>query len=458
VRKLFTLSVVVAVLSVMSTWGAAQAPAKSTKPVPTFTKDVAPILQKSCQVCHRPDSIAPMSLLTYQDARPWARSIRNKVVSREMPPWYIDRTVGIKKFRNDPSLSDEELDTVVRWVDGGAPMGNPSDMPPPRQFDDLSKWHIKPDLIVSLPQDIVVPAQGPDWWKDVLVDAGLTEDRYLRAVETKPSKGHRVVHHSVQTMRESDEDAPGRGTSFLNEYALGKNADVFPDGAGRLVKAGTKINFNLHLHSIGEEMPANVQVGLQFYPKGYVPKYIETTTGVGNSGERELDLPPNTDNVRTDGYTVLTKPVRLLSFQPHMHNRGKAMCVEAIYPPSASPQPANTAASAFRQNDNAVPKVETLSCVDRYQFAWHIVYLYDEDLQPLLPAGTILHTIGYHNNTASNRFNPDPDNLVTFGQRTIDDMSFAWMSWYPLSDEDYKQQVKERQEKDKAKLTQQQQQ
>ena len=457
-RKLFTLSVVVAVLSVMSTWGAAQAPAKSTKPVPTFTKDVAPILQKSCQVCHRPDSIAPMSLLTYQDARPWARSIRNKVVSREMPPWYIDRTVGIKKFRNDPSLSDEELDTVVRWVDGGAPMGNPSDMPPPRQFDDLSKWHIKPDLIVSLPQDIVVPAQGPDWWKDVLVDAGLTEDRYLRAVETKPSKGHRVVHHSVQTMRESDEDAPGRGTSFLNEYALGKNADVFPDGAGRLVKAGTKINFNLHLHSIGEEMPANVQVGLQFYPKGYVPKYIETTTGVGNSGERELDLPPNTDNVRTDGYTVLTKPVRLLSFQPHMHNRGKAMCVEAIYPPSASPQPANTAASAFRQNDNAVPKVETLSCVDRYQFAWHIVYLYDEDLQPLLPAGTILHTIGYHNNTASNRFNPDPDNLVTFGQRTIDDMSFAWMSWYPLSDEDYKQQVKERQEKDKAKLTQQQQQ
>jgi len=159
--------------------------------------------------------------------------------------------------------------------------------------------------------------------------------------------------------------------------------------------------------------------------------------------------------VRTDGYTVLTQPVRLLSFQPHMHNRGKAMCVEAIYPPAAAP--ADPAAAAFAPTSAAVPRVETLSCVDRYQFAWHIVYLYDEDLQPLLPAGTILHTIGYHNNTASNRFNPDPDNLVTFGQRTIDDMSFAWMSWYPLSDEEYKQQVKEREEKNKGKTTQNQQ-
>ena len=434
--------------------GAAQAP--PAKPTPTFARDIAPIFQRSCQVCHRPDSIAPMSLLTYQDARPWARSIRNKVVAREMPPWYIDRSVGIKKFKNDPSPTDEEVDLIARWVDAGAPMGNPAEMPPPRQFDDLDRWHIQPDLIVRLPQDITVPAAGPDRWLDVLVDAGLTEDRYLQAVETKPIKGHRVVHHSVQTMRDADDDgAPGTGGSFLNEYALGKNADVFPDGAGRLFKAGTKINFNLHLHSIGEATPANVEVALKFYPKGYTPKHIETTTTVGNSGERELDLPPNTDNVRTDGYTVLTQPVRLLSFQPHMHNRGKAMCVEAIYPPA--PTPADPAAALFGPTAAAVPRVETLSCVDRYQFAWHIVYLYDEDLQPLLPAGTILHTIGYHNNTASNRFNPDPDNLVTFGQRTIDDMSFAWMSWYPLSDEEYRQQVKEREEKNKGKTTQNQQ-
>jgi hypothetical protein len=393
-----------------------------------------------------------MSLLTYQDARPWARSIRNKVVQREMPPWYIDRTVGIKKFKNDRSLTDEEVDIITRWVDGGAPLGNPADMPPARQFEDADRWHIQPDLIVQLPQDLIVPAQGPDRWVDVLVDAGLTEDRYLQAVETKPIKGHRVVHHSVQTMREED-GAPGRGDSFLNEYALGKNADVFPEGAGRLIKAGTQINFNLH--SIGEAIPANVAVGLKFYPKGYVPKFVETTTPAGNSGEKELDLPPNTDNVRTDGYTVLTQPVRLLSFQPHMHNRGKAMCMEAIYPPSqSSPDPF---AASFRPTSAAVPKVETLSCVDRYQFAWHIVYLYDEDQQPLLPAGTILHTIGYHNNTTSNRFNPDPDNLITFGQRTIDDMSFAWVSWYTLSEEQYQQQVKEREAKNAARRTQNQQ-
>jgi hypothetical protein len=456
--KLVTPALTLVAVAVLGITARAQAPARPGQPTPTFTKDVAPIFQRSCQVCHRPDSIAPMSLLTYEDARPWARSIRTKVVARDMPPWYIDRTVGIKKFSNDPSLTDEEVSVISRWADGGAPMGNPTDMPPPRQFDDLARFHIKPDLVVSLPADQLVPAQGPDRWVDVLVDTGLTEDRYLKAVETKPSKGHRVVHHAVQTMREADDSGPTSTLgSLLNEYALGKNADVFPEGAGRLIKAGTKINFNLHLHPIGEATAANVRVGLEFYPKGYVPKYIETTTTVGNSGERELDLPPNTDNVRTDGYTVLTRPVRLLSVQPHMHNRGKAMCVEAIYPPAAPAQPNTPAAAAARLSASAVPKVETLSCVDRYQFAWHIAYLYDDDVQPILPAGTILHTIGYHNNTASNRFNPDPDNLVTFGQRTIDDMSFAWMSWYPLTDEEFTQQVKEREEANKARRTQQQQ-
>src|SRR5262245_57339349 len=452
-RRLVIASVVASALLGVHAVASAQTPTPST---PTFAKDVAPILQRSCQVCHRPDSMAPMSLLTYTDVRPWARSIRAKVTNREMPPWYIDRTVGIKKFKNDVSLSDQEIEVITKWADAGAPLGNPADMPPPRVFDSFDRWHIgQPDLVVKLQQDIVVPAQGPDRWIDVLVDSGLTEDRYLQAVETKPSKGFRVVHHSVTDMRDSEEAAIGGAIAgqFLNEYALGKNGDVFPEGAARLVKAGTKINFNLHLHSIGEATPANVEVALKFYPKGYTPNYLESTNTVGNSGERELDIPPNTDNVRSDGYTVLTQPVRLLSFQPHMHNRGKAMCVEAIYPPTAT---GNIPAGALNAA-SAVPRVETLSCVDRYQFAWHIVYLYDDDQQPLLPAGTILHTIGYHNNTSSNKFNPDPDNLITFGQRTIDDMSFAWMSWYPLTPDEFAQQVKERADK-KAKTTQQQQQ
>ena len=452
-RKLVNAVILASALVAIHGPASAQTPAPRT---PTFAKDVAPILQKSCQVCHRPDSMAPMSLLTFEEVRPWARAIRAKVANREMPPWYIDKTVGIKKFKDDRSLSDDEINIITTWADAGAPLGNPADMPPARHFDDFDRWHIgQPDLIVRLPQDLVVPAQGPDRWLDVLVDSGVTEDRYLQAVETKPVKGFRVVHHSVTNMLDRDDaDGGALGGQFLNEYALGKNGDVFPEGAGRLFKAGTKINFNLHLHSVGEAMPANVEVALKFYPKGYTPKYLESTNTVGNSGERELDIPPNTDNVRSDGYTMLTQPVRLLSFQPHMHNRGKAMCVEAIYPAAST----GTAPAGALNAASAVPRVETLSCVDRYQFAWHIVYLYDDDAQPLLPAGTILHTIGYHNNTAGNKFNPDPDNLITFGQRTVDDMSFAWMSWYPLTPEDFKQQVAERAGKNKAKTQQQQQQ
>src|SRR5580704_9565448 len=146
----------------------------------TFTKDVAPILQARCQVCHRADTFAPMSLLTYEEARPWAKSIKQKVVAREMPPWYIDKHVGIHNFKNDVSLTDQEIATLVKWADNGAPKGNPADMPPPRKFEDNDKWHMgQPDLIVQLPKDIMVPAAGADRWIDVLADSGLTEDRYI---------------------------------------------------------------------------------------------------------------------------------------------------------------------------------------------------------------------------------------------------------------------------------------
>ncbi len=275
----------------------------------TFTKDVAPILQSRCQVCHRPDTFAPMSLLTYEDARPWAKSIKLKVLAREMPPWYIDKNVGIRHFKNDVSLSDEEIATIVKWVDGGAPKGNSADMPPPRKFEDTDTWHMgQPDLIVQLPKDQVVPAAGADRWIDILVDSGLTEDRYIKGIEIRPLKGFRAVHHVTTSMKHEDDADDGDNVqgAFLNEYALGKGADVFPEGAGRLIKAGTKINFNLHLHSIGQETLANVALGLKLYPKGYTPKFAETTEKVGDP--KDLDLPPNADNVRFDAYNTLTKP------------------------------------------------------------------------------------------------------------------------------------------------------
>jgi len=169
----------------------------------TFTKDIAPILQRACQKCHRPDNIAPMSLLTYKEVRPWARAIKEKVAERSMPPWFIDHNVGIKEFRDDPSLTDEEIRRIAAWADSGAHEGNPADLPPPVKFEDSGRWHIgTPDLIVQSPVAFTVKAHATDWWGNLVADTGLTEDRYIKAVETKPSPngGARVLHHSVQTL------------------------------------------------------------------------------------------------------------------------------------------------------------------------------------------------------------------------------------------------------------------
>ncbi|HUR33325.1 MAG TPA: hypothetical protein VM032_05990 [Vicinamibacterales bacterium] len=396
----------------------AQAPSPARQP--TFTRDVAPILQRSCQNCHRPGSIAPMSLLTYEDARPWARSMKNRVSQRQMPPWHVDRTIGIRKFKDDPSLSDAEVATIVSWVDAGAPRGNPADMPPPRVFDDTDRWHIgKPDLIVSLPTENTIEPQNSDWWADFVSDSGLTEDRYIKAVEAKPSAGaSRVVHHAVMFLVDPDNNNPMGGV--LNEYAVGKNGDVYPEGAGRLMKAGSKVRFNMHYHSVGEAIKDRTSVGIVFYPKGYVPKHQMVTVLAPN--QDDLDIPAGADNVRSDAYFKVEKNARLTSFMPHMHNRGKRQCVEAIYP-------------------NMI--VEQFNCVN-YDFQWQIVYNYTDDVAPLLPAGTIVHVTSWHDNSAGNRNNPDPRNWVGFGNRTTDDMARHWLTFYYMSDEEFQAEVNER--------------
>ncbi|OLC43367.1 MAG: hypothetical protein AUH43_20800 [Acidobacteria bacterium 13_1_40CM_65_14] len=423
-RAALTLLVVGALYPATS----AQQPASS--PTVTFTKDVAPILQKSCQNCHRAGAIAPMSLLTYQDVRPWARSIKSKVVAREMPPWYIDRHIGITKFKDDPSLTDAEIATITKWVDSGAPQGNPADMPKPRVFADVDKWHIgKPDMIVSLPKPYELRANGPDEFYDADVDPEFTEDMYIAAVETKPEAySFKVVHHATANMIEDEEEDPVG--FFFNEYALGKNGDIFPENSGRLIKAGSKIHFNLHLHPSGEKALVNVSIGFKLYPKGQVPKYVAFTQHMGDN--TDLDIPPG-EVARTDGYFRLPKPAVISAFQPHMHNRGKAQCMEAIYPDirpdSARPGPART---------------ETLSCVSNYQFGWHITYPYADDVQPILPAGTIIHITAWHDNTPANKYNPNPRNWVGYGQRTIDEMSFAWVSLFYIDEADYQQRVEAR--------------
>src|SRR6266705_4883024 len=397
----------------------------------TFTTDIAPILQRNCQVCHRPGAIAPRPLLTYEDARPWARAMKEKVVRREMPPWYIDRNIGIAEFKDDPSLSDEDIATIGKWVDGGAPMGNPADMPPPRNFSDLDQWHIgKPDIVVTMKKPYILPAHGPDNIVNILVDPGFTEDMYVMAVESKPAdaRSYKVVHHFTTNLVEDQEEDPIG--LFFNEYALGKNGDIFPPDSGRLIKAGSKIHFNLHLHPSGERSLVNVSIGFKLYPKGQVPKYVAFTQHMGDNND--LDIPPG-EMARTDGYFRLPKPAVLSAFQPHMHNRGKAMCMEVIYPDiradSARPGPART---------------ETLNCVSNYQFGWHITYPYADEVAPVLPAGTIIHVTAWHGNTAANKYNPNPRNWVGYGQRTIDEMSFAWVSLFYISEEDYQQRTASR--------------
>jgi hypothetical protein len=434
-------------------------PDADTRSPATFSKDVAPILQRRCEVCHRPGTAAPMSLLTYNEARPWAKSIKQRVEAREMPPWHIDRTQGIQQFKNDRSLTDAEIATIVSWVDGGAPAGDPRDLPPPVQFHNEDEWTIGvPELVVTSPKH-VIPAQGGDWWGDFDVPTGLTEDRYVKAIETKPSKDGRFVNHHtvVSVIQDPDSfvagrpggDEGGKVVSSFSEYVVGKYGDVFSDGSGRLLKAGSVLRFNTHYHSIGEQHEDSVRVGLIFYPKGYVPKYISRWITIFPEDFNDIELPPG-QVTRTDGFYRLPKDARIDAFQPHMHMRGKAQCLEAIYPNSVeNPDslPVNARSGATKR--------EMLGCVDRFDFNWQVAYSFADDVAPLLPAGTILHQISIFDNTAKNRHNPDPTVWVGYGQRSVDEMDNTHVTAVFLSDEDFKKQVAERKAKQQLKNKQQ---
>jgi hypothetical protein len=389
----------------------------------TFAKDIAPIFQRSCQSCHHAGTSTPMSLMTYSEVRPWARSIKERVARRDMPPWHLDKTVGIRHYKNDRSLSDEEIATVVRWVDTGAAEGNPADMPPPKTFTPENTWFIgKPDLEVTTGQDFKMYPQGPDWWIDQYAEVQLTEDRWIKAMEIKPDNP-KIVHHCVVYAIEPDapEGTPEGGVQ-LHEYAVGKYGDIFNDNTGRLLKAGTRLRFDMHYFAIGSEQHNHTTIAFKFYPKGVTPKYQVRSLAVRNIPNDELEIPPNTV-VRTDGYFRLTRNARIDAFQPHMHMRGRGMTLEAI------------------KLDNST---EILSSVDHFDFNWHINYVYADDAAPLLPAGTVLHMIGIHDNTPANRRNPDPSMWAGFGERSVDDMVQVWLDIVYLDDAEYNRLAAER--------------
>ena len=408
---------------------AAAAPADEV----TFSKDVAPILQQRCEACHREGQMAPMSLVTYEEVRPWARAIRRKVAAREMPPWHIDRTVGIQAFANDISLTDAQIAAIVAWVDAGAPRGDPADLPPPAAWPSGDVWRLAgrmggdPDLVVVSPP-WTQPAAGQDQWYQPLVETGLTEDRWVRGVEVRPSiRGRRIVHHALARVVQQEEpddftpavDFSGRG-AFLTEFAVGKNGDVFRENTGKLLKAGAGISYDIHYHSVGEEITDRTEVGLWFHPAGFTPKYRVYAQVLGTRQAMEtFDLPPGEKTVH-HAYAPLPLPARIENYQPHMHVRGTAMSMEAIHPDG---------------------RVEMLSHVGSFDFNWHVNYVYAEDAAPVLPKGTVIHLTAWHDNTASNPNNPDPEQWVGWGQRSYDDMYHAHVNVTYLTDEDYERIV-----------------
>ncbi|HYA16094.1 MAG TPA: hypothetical protein VEF06_01440 [Bryobacteraceae bacterium] len=410
----------------MVAYGADAATAGAEKQL-TFSKDIAPIFEKSCDSCHHPGTTAPMSLMTYNDARPWAKSIRQRVAQRDMPPWHLDRTVGIREYKNDISLSDAEIAAVLKWVDQGAVEGNPAEMPPAPKFRPETEWYIgEPDLTVTT-DDFKMYAKGPDWWIDQYAEVTLTEDRWIKAMEIKPSN-RKITHHCVVYAIEPDAPAgtPESGVQ-LTEYAVGKYGDIFADNTSRLLKKGTRLRFDMHYFAQGSEQTNHTTIAFKFYPKGFTPKYQVRSVAIRNNPNDELEIPPNSV-VRTDGYYRLTRNARIDTFQPHMHMRGKGMTLEAI---------------------NLDNTTTVLSSVDRFNFNWHINYIYADDAAPLLPAGTVLHMIGIHDNTAANPRNPDPNAWVGYGERSVDDMVQVWLDLVYLDDADFKKAVEERKARQK---------
>ena len=353
---LTTLIAMVAQTSALAA-DAKPANAGAREPV-TFSKDVAPILQAKCQECHQPNSIAPMSLITFQEARPWARSIKERVATRQMPPWHIDRSVGVQKFKNDMSLTDDQVDTIVRWVDGGALQGDPKDLPPPKPLVTDNEWkgvrdgYGPPDLVVKS-SEYTMAARHQDVWYRPMSDIPITEPRWAKMVEIRPTslKGRKVIHHSIAYLvLNNDPEAVNTGTANgpsadnnpadlvnrrpqLMEWAIGKGYDLFRPDTGKLIVPGEKISWDQHIHAAGEEITAGSEIGIWFYKKGEEPKkrsYLIGFTGI-RGGRQSLDIPPNSF-AQTEGFTVLKENTLIENFQPHFHLRGKSMQVEAILP------------------------------------------------------------------------------------------------------------------------------
>jgi hypothetical protein len=367
-----------------------------------------------------------------------------------MPPWHIDRSVGVQHFKNDMSLTDEQVATIVAWVDQGAVQGNAADMPALKPVTTKLMWMAErdgfgpPDLVVKSPEYTMPAVSQDQWWRPMVDIEGLTEPRWVQMVEIRPTNmnGRKILHHSiahiVQDPNDPDSEGVERGVSTggrpdraadpqatvnarpqLMEWAIGKSYDRYMDGTGKLIKPGQKISWDQHVHAIGEAVTAGSELGIWLYKKGEEPKhrsYLIGFTGL-KEGPIGLDIPPNSV-AHTEGFSVLKENTIITNFQPHFHLRGKAMQVEAIMPDGSS---------------------QVVSYVDNFNFNWMTNYIYAEDSAPAFPKGTIIHVTAYYDNTKANKNNPDPDQWVGYGDRTVDEMAHAWMNVVYLTDAEYKE-------------------
>ena len=408
----------------------------------TFTRDITPILQQSCQRCHRDGGVAPMALVEYDDVRRYARRIAYKTGLRDvagaMPPWYVEKDIGIQEFKDDFSLSDEQVEAIAYWTANGTPMGDPADAPPPLEFDDGVSWTAgEPDLIVKL-EEFLVEADAADWWGDIEpVDIGLTEDRYIASVEVREvndynpatSEGRETVggrfifHHMIYSTRVVDpEDGAAAPSTQWPVHEVGRNPDIFDADGGRLLRAGSSVVSNsLHLHSNGRDTRGHLEIGFRFHPTDYEPKYRRASIGLGNAVD--IDIKSGEKNQELHAYSVLNQHTKIVTFEPHLHAPGSRMCLEAIW--------------GFN--------VETLSCVG-YDHNWVRGYAFAENYQPLLPKGTVLHITGYMDNTPDNTNLSDTRNWQGSGNRSVSNMFIDLGMRLSMTDEQFQQEMADRRE------------
>jgi hypothetical protein len=381
----------------------------------TFYHDVLPILQAHCQVCHRPGEIAPMPFVSYEQARPYARSIAYQVSTKKMPPWFADPCCG--KFSDDPSLSSAEMEVLARWAEAGAPPGDAKDAPAPAHWPE--GWNIsQPDVILQMPKPVTIPAQGTVEYTYEILPTGFTEDRWVQMSEIRPSsRAH--VHHAVLYIRPPDSKwlrgapvgVPFTATSLndpglrhqahettsdmLLVYAPGSSPDQWPDGMAKFVPAHSDLVFQMHYTTNGDAATDQTSVGMVFAKQP--PKQRVLTLQLANDHDA-IPIPPNADSYRVEVHGTIPNDCLLLSFFPHMHLRGKRFEYNIVYPDR---------------------RIETLLRVN-YDFYWQFSYRLAEPR--LLKAGTTLQAVAWYDNSKNNPHNPDPDSAVQWGDQTWNEM------------------------------------